>query len=122
MFLPFKKYTSTYNNINIELYKSENHQINSFIKNILNDIKKNRYIYDVNFFCSPNKTLEKVSFDNNTVNFQTHSRNIKMHVYNNIEKWINVGINGFGGCCYYTPYDISLINYKLSKIATSCAQ
>ncbi|ETB61842.1 hypothetical protein YYC_01652 [Plasmodium yoelii 17X] len=119
LFLPFKKYTSTYNNINVELYKSENHQVNSFIKNILNDIKKNRYIYDVNLFCSPNKTLEKVSFSDNTVNFQTHSRNKQIHVYNNIEKWINVGINGFGGCCYYTPYDISLINYKLSKMATS---
>ncbi|CAD2105549.1 homocysteine S-methyltransferase, putative [Plasmodium vinckei brucechwatti] len=118
LFLPFKKYMSKYNNINIELYKSENQQINPFIKNILNDIKKNRYIYDINFFCSPNKTLDKVSFDNNTVNFQTHSKNKKIHVYNNIEKWIEVGINGFGGCCYYTPYDISLINYGLSKIAT----
>ncbi|SCM26704.1 homocysteine S-methyltransferase, putative [Plasmodium chabaudi chabaudi] len=118
LFLPFKKYTSKYNNINIELYKSENQQINPFIKNILNDIKKNRYIYDVNFFCSPNKTLDKVSFDNNTVDFQTHSKNKKMHVYNHIEKWIDVGINGFGGCCYYTPYDISLINYGLSKIVT----
>ncbi|KYN98136.1 putative homocysteine S-methyltransferase [Plasmodium gaboni] len=117
LFYPFQKYICPYNNININLYHSQNNQMNNIVKNVMNDLKKNRYIYDMNFFCSPNKSLEVVSFDdaNGDVHFH-NSSNQTNHVYNYIGKWINVHVNGFGGCCYYNPYDISLINYKINEL------
>ncbi|SBT82668.1 homocysteine S-methyltransferase, putative [Plasmodium ovale] len=117
IFLPFKKYLCPYKNINVNMYRSENQEFDSIMKTVLNDLNKNRYIYDVNLFCSPNKSLQRVTYDYNTnhVNFETTSKKIN-HVYNYLERWIDLGINGFGGCCYYNPYDISLIDYKLSSI------
>ncbi|CRH02763.1 homocysteine S-methyltransferase, putative [Plasmodium relictum] len=117
LFYPFKKYVCQYNNINVDLYKSDNSQMNSIAKCVMNDLKKNRYVNDVDFFCSPNKSLENVIFDNNNnnINFQNSSKKSN-HVYNFIEKWLGVNVNGFGGCCFYNPYDISLIDYKLRQL------
>ncbi|CRG96973.1 homocysteine S-methyltransferase, putative [Plasmodium gallinaceum] len=118
LFFPFKKYVCQYNNINVDLYKSENSQMNSIVKSIMNDLKKNRYVNDVNFFCSPNKSLKNVFFDdaNKKVDFQNSSKKSN-HIYNFIEEWMKVNINGFGGCCFYNPYDISLIDYKLKQLS-----
>ncbi|SBS98226.1 homocysteine S-methyltransferase, putative [Plasmodium malariae] len=117
LFFPFKKYTCPYININEDSYKSQNSQINSIVKTALRSLKKNRYIQDVNFFCSPNKSLQRVSFDNSTNEVTFHTLPNKTdHVYNYVDKWMEVGINGFGGCCYYNPYDVSLIDYKLGRL------
>ncbi|SOV79413.1 homocysteine S-methyltransferase, putative [Plasmodium sp. gorilla clade G3] len=117
LFFPFQKYICPYNNINTNLYHSQNIQMNHIVKDVMNDLKKNRYINDINFFCSPNKSLEVVSFDNQNGDVHFHnSTNQTNHVYNYIGKWINVHVNGFGGCCYYNPYDISLINYKINEL------
>lgn len=117
LFYPFQKYICPYNNINTNLYHSQNIQMNNIVKDVMKDLKKNRYINDFNFFCSPNKSLEVVSFDDQNGDVHFHnSANKTNHVYNYIEKWINVHVNGFGGCCYYNPYDISLINYKINEL------
>ncbi|GAW83712.1 homocysteine S-methyltransferase [Plasmodium gonderi] len=114
LFFPIKKFVSSYYNIRRDTYKSENVEINTFVNTLLNNLKKNRCIDDVHFFASPNKSLKQVSYDSskNHINFETLHEPHK-HVYNYVDSWLDLGLSGFGGCCYYNPYDISLLDYKL---------
>ncbi|KJP88729.1 hypothetical protein AK88_01610 [Plasmodium fragile] len=115
---PLKRCIGSDGNINMEAYESSNEELRGFVKTILKDLKKNSYLGDVHFFASPNKSLNRVTYDysTNDVHFEV-TQNRDKHVYNYVGDWLDVGVSGFGGCCYYNPYDISLLDYRLGELA-----
>lgn len=117
LLLPFSKYLCNYNNILLTSYSSTNPQVHSFMKRILSDLKKSRYVSDLDIFTYPNKFLKRVTFDKNEESVYFHnSLNKKNHAYNYMEKWRDIGVNCFGGCCLYNPFDIVLMNYRLNHM------
>ncbi|ANQ11011.1 Uncharacterized protein PCOAH_00053430 [Plasmodium coatneyi] len=118
LFLPLTRCIKPDGCIDVEAYRSPSGKLTGFIQTILKDLKKNTFLGDVHFFASPNKSLNRVNYDyaTNDVHFEVTQKRNK-HVYNYVGEWLNVGLTGFGGCCYYNPYDISLLDYKLGQLA-----
>lgn len=117
LLFPFSKYFCNYNNILLTSYSSTNPQAHSFMKMILSDLKKSRYVNDLDICTYPNKFLKRVTFDKNEKSVYFHnSLNKKNHVYNYMEKWRDIGVNCFGGCCLYNPFDTVLMNYRLNHM------
>ncbi|EUD66050.1 hypothetical protein C922_03520 [Plasmodium inui San Antonio 1] len=118
LFAPLTRCISSDGYIDVEAYPNRSGELGRLIKTILRDLKKNSFLGDVHFFASPNKSLNRVTYDcsRRDVHFETTQERHK-HVYNYVGDWLDVGLTGFGGCCYYNPYDISLLDYKLGELA-----
>ncbi|CAA9991127.1 homocysteine S-methyltransferase, putative [Plasmodium knowlesi strain H] len=118
LILPLTRCIKPDGNIDVNAYPCPNGELGRLIKTVLKDLKKNTYLGDIHFFASPNKSLNRVTYDHsrNDIQFDISQKRHK-HLYNYVGDWIDVGLTGFGGCCYYNPYDISLLDYKLGRMA-----
>ncbi|CAG9472408.1 unnamed protein product [Plasmodium vivax] len=122
LFAPLTRCISSDGTVDVDAYGSPSGELSGLTKTILKGLKKNRFLGDIHFFASPNKSLNRVTYDyeGGEVHFETTQERHK-HVCNYVGEWLHVGLSGFGGCCYYNPYDISLLDYKLGQLAGGVA-